>query len=270
MPELTTRAGKGSELTHNELDANFARTVSQKTTNYTCLIGDNRSVIEGSHATTAFTITLPTVATAGGSDTGDYQVTVTNINLAIVTLDGNGAETIDGLTSIRLYQWNSITVGLNSAGTGWKVLSGNYGAQKRIKTADETVNNSTTLQDDDHLINFAVVANVSYHVNMMMAVQAASSTPDLKYYFDVTGVPEIALTGVHNIATAGSFEIALSDGSHGAKSTSIGTGLEVIPLSGIFIPATTEIFNFQWAQNTAHASNTDLKQGSFIELTELA
>lgn len=120
MPELTTRAGKGSELTHNELDANFKRTVSQKTANYTCLISDNRNIIEGNHATTAFTITLPTVATAAASDTGDYEVTITNINAAVVSVDGNGAETINGsTTALEVGQWEAVTVRLNSAQTGW-------------------------------------------------------------------------------------------------------------------------------------------------------
>lgn len=125
MPELTLRAGKGSELTHNELDANFKRTVSQKTANYTCLISDNRNIIEGNHATTAFTITLPTVATAAASDTGDYEVTITNINAAIVSVDGNGVETINGGTdSIALGQWESVTVALNSAQTAWVTVGG--------------------------------------------------------------------------------------------------------------------------------------------------
>lgn len=124
MPELTTRAGKGSELTHNEQDANFKRTVSQKTTDYTCLISDNRNIIEGNHATTAFTITLPPVATAAASDTGDYEITVTNINAAIVSVDGNGAETINGSTeTIDLAQWEAVTIGLDSAQTAWAIIS---------------------------------------------------------------------------------------------------------------------------------------------------
>ena len=122
MPTLRTRASKGSELTHNELDANFLRTVTQKTTTYQVLISDNRSIIEGSHAATPFTITLPPVATAAASETGDFEVTVSNINLAVVSVDGSGTETINGSTlTVDLNQWDSITFRLDSAGTGWVV-----------------------------------------------------------------------------------------------------------------------------------------------------
>lgn len=122
MPTLRTRASKGSELSHNELDANFARTVTQKTTTYQVLISDNRSVIEGSHASTPFTITLPPVATADNSETGDFEVTINNINLAVVSVDGSGSETINGSTlTVDLNQWDSIVFRLDSAQTGWVV-----------------------------------------------------------------------------------------------------------------------------------------------------
>ena len=119
MATLRTRTGN-TILSHAELDANFKRTVTQKTTTYQILISDNRSVIEGNHASTPFTITLPPVATADNSQTGDFEITVTNINAAVVTVDGSGAETIDGSTTLALQQWASATFILDSAQTGWK------------------------------------------------------------------------------------------------------------------------------------------------------
>jgi hypothetical protein len=113
MPTLTTRASKGSSLSHAEGDANITRTVTQKTTTYQILISDNRSIIEGNHASTPFTMTLPPVATADNSETGDFEVTVTNINAAAVTLDGSGAEAVDGGTGVVLAQWASVTVQKN-------------------------------------------------------------------------------------------------------------------------------------------------------------
>lgn len=122
MAQLRTRTGN-TTLSHAELDANFKRTVTQKTTTYQILISDNRSIIEGNHASSAFTITLPPVATADNSETGDFEVTVTNINAAIVTVDGSGAETIDDTANLALQQWASATFALDSAQTGWKVTS---------------------------------------------------------------------------------------------------------------------------------------------------
>ena len=123
MTTLRTRASKGSALTHNEVDANFKRTVAQKTTTYQILISDNRSIIEGNHDLTPFTITLPPVATADNSETGDFEVTITNINAAVVTVDGSGAETIDGSANVSLPQWASVTCQLDSAQTGWKIIN---------------------------------------------------------------------------------------------------------------------------------------------------
>ena len=123
MPTLRSRSSKGSSLSHAELDANFDRTVTQKTTTYQVLISDNRSIIEGNHASSAFTITLPAVATADNSETGDFEVTITNINAAIVTVATAGAETIDGASTLALQQWASATFLLDSAQTNWKTVA---------------------------------------------------------------------------------------------------------------------------------------------------
>lgn len=123
MPTLVTRASKGSELTHNELDANFTRTVSQKTTTYSCLVGDNRSVIECNHASTPFTVTLGDAATMAAADTGDYEVTIANIGAALVTVARAGSDTIDGGTSLSLPQYTSVTLKVNSAQDGYSIIS---------------------------------------------------------------------------------------------------------------------------------------------------
>lgn len=124
MSTLTTRSSKGSELSHNELDANFKRTVSQKTTTYACLVSDNRSVIEGLHASTPFTVTLGDANTMDAADTGDYEVTIANIGAAAVTVARAGTDTIEGVaTSIVLQQYSSITLKVNAAGDGYNSVA---------------------------------------------------------------------------------------------------------------------------------------------------
>jgi len=73
-------------------------------------------VVTGSHATVAFTLTLPTLASAG---TG-REFVVKNLNAAVVTVDGNGAETIDGSADVALNQYESVTLVCN--GTEWMIL----------------------------------------------------------------------------------------------------------------------------------------------------
>lgn len=150
MPNIRTRAAKGSKLTIAEADANFKRTVAQKTTTYQVLIGDNRSIIEGNHASIPFTITLPPVATADNAETGDFEVTFTNINIAVVSVDGSGSETIDGSTDvIALGQWESVTIQLDSAQTGWKTIGSGGKFVQEVYVQDGAVATSTTVMPAD-------------------------------------------------------------------------------------------------------------------------
>lgn len=120
MPTITTRAGKGSELSHAELDANFTKPVSQQTTTYLTVIADNRTVIEGNHASTPFTISLGVATDMDADDVGDYEVTIVNIGAAVVTIARSGSDTINGAaTSLTLNQWQSVMLKVNSAGTGY-------------------------------------------------------------------------------------------------------------------------------------------------------
>lgn len=60
-----------------------------------------------------FTVTLPPAAKFNG-----WEYTIKNINTGIVTVDGDGSETIDGATTQDIaVQWDSMTIYSN--GTGW-------------------------------------------------------------------------------------------------------------------------------------------------------
>ncbi len=141
MPTLRTRAGKGSDLTPTEADANFKRTVTQKTTTYACLVSDNNAVIEGNHATTAFTITLGDAATMLAAETGSYVITITNIGAAVVTVARAGSDTINGAaTSLTLNQYSTVTLQVVSAGDGYETIA---------RTGDRDIVSFTPVFRDD-------------------------------------------------------------------------------------------------------------------------
>jgi hypothetical protein len=124
MPTILTRAGNGSELTHNELDANFKRTCTQVTADYQVLVSNNRETLEGNHASTPIVFTMPTVSAAGLEDTDDFEVTFTNIGVALVSITGSGSETINGVTSsLVLNKGSAVTIALDAAQTGWQITS---------------------------------------------------------------------------------------------------------------------------------------------------
>lgn len=92
------------------------KSVSTKTTDYT--LTDSDDIVLGNHASTPFTLTLPTAAGRTGK-----VFYIKNINTAAVTVDGNASETIDGETTVVLSQkLQSITI--VSDGTNWVVIGG--------------------------------------------------------------------------------------------------------------------------------------------------
>ena len=88
-------------------------TVLTKTTTYTVDAAD--TYIRCNHASTPFTVTLY-AATGSGK-----RVVVKNIGAAVVTIEGNASETIDGALNITLAQYSSVT--LEDAASGaWDII----------------------------------------------------------------------------------------------------------------------------------------------------
>lgn len=85
--------------------------VITKIANYTAVSEDNVILCDGT-----LTITLPLAASVT-----NHEITIKNIGTGVVTVDGNGTETIDGdLIQLLEIQYHSIT--LVSNGTSWFVI----------------------------------------------------------------------------------------------------------------------------------------------------
>ncbi len=126
-----------------------------------------------------------------------------------------------------------------------------------IKTADETVNGSSTLQDDDHL-SFSVAADELIMVECHF-VWDTDTTPNIKFGLTVPagctvqwgdssgfGLPK---TESQTIVTNSTFE-----------TTDLSNHFTYI----IKVGSTAGTFQLQWAQGTSNASNTVLKEGSYM------
>lgn len=138
MTNITLRNVKGSALTHAEMDQNFeslSLTVDAITTNYTILTTDQNKILECT--ITSGTITLPTVAAAAGVHTDSFRVWIKNLDATSLTVDGNGAETIQGAANLTLLTDESALISLNAAGTEWDVLA-TYGPNLLGITATPT------------------------------------------------------------------------------------------------------------------------------------
>lgn len=135
------------------------------------------------------------------------------------------------------------------------------------KTADQTVNNSTTLVNDDHLL-LALGANEVWAFHLCPLVNSGA-TPDIKFgwtvpsgasgYWNYTGQNAGATTtNTFDIITGGT-------NARGGFAGSLPFVLHGIVICG----ATAGNLQFQWAQNTANASDTKVLTNSYLIATQL-
>ena len=112
-------------------DLIFGNTISSHSTNYTVLTTDQGKFLE---ATAALTFTLLPVATANAN----FALAIINTSSGVVTLDGDGAETINGSTTITLNPGESIILTCN--GTKWVgAVSALLGSNVSTKGGNYTV-----------------------------------------------------------------------------------------------------------------------------------
>ena len=139
MSSYVTRAGKGSALTHSELDDRAIIVAQTKAGAYTVVESDNRDTIEVSATAT---ITIPDAATiAGLSDTGDYQVTIKNLSGTTTIARTTGADTIDGTAAdITLIELRSVTLKVNQAGDGYNIIDDTFSGGAAITSTTAELN----------------------------------------------------------------------------------------------------------------------------------
>lgn len=134
------------------------------------------------------------------------------------------------------------------------------------KTGDETLNADATLQNDNELF-VSVEANAVYLIEMDF-VYSSGATPDIKTTFTGPTGMSGSLTA-WTTAAATTVSVSLSP-----TSTLVfdGTGANAwARLTGyITTSSTAGTLQFQWAQNVSNASNTIVRQGSYLNLTRVS
>lgn len=144
------------------------------------------------------------------------------------------------------------------------------------KTADETVNNSAVMQDDDHLV-IAVGANETWRIQGLLHV-ATGLTPDFKAQFTVpAGATYLGMFfGSTTSASAGNLNSMARGLSLAAAAAAdlggVGTGFTLpVVVSGVLVVGgTAGNLTLQWAQNTQDASDTKVLTNSWLEARRVA
>lgn len=164
--------------------------------------------------------------------------------------------------------------------TGNLSVTGVGQVQYIAKTADETINSSTTLQNDDHLV-LPVVANAVYTFELdLYMTESTDFVGDFKMSFTCpTGATfDMHGSGAHitdlsaGTSSNGEWIGKLATSSAGASlSFGVGTSLTGVRVHGrLVMSSTAGNFQMQWAQNASDASGTTLKAGSIMTMTRVA
>jgi hypothetical protein len=154
--------------------------------------------------------------------------------------------------------------------TGFSWVPLTYDYRFIYKTADETVNNSTTLQDDNHL-TMSVNANAIYVFELFIIYNSVSTAADFKYTLICPAGATLNWTG-YSLDTAAANRTSPLDTKllTGSGTTSIsptfGTSANAVlmPRGIIRTAGTSGSLTLQWAQNTLTAENTQVLADSYL------
>jgi hypothetical protein len=175
------------------------------------------------------------------------------------------------------WTWGRATMSEMPDGTAGHVLTAQgagvdpaYAIGTKIirKTADEIVNNSAILQDDDHLF-FAMGANEVWQADVFI-FSNSSATADLSVALSLpTGAVAQVLWNGYDTASNPTYQ-TINDG------TTVGLGglgsdaLAIVMRCLVINGANAGNFQLQWAQLTAEVSDTIVKANSCIIAHKLA
>lgn len=141
------------------------------------------------------------------------------------------------------------------------------GFQPRVKRADEIVNNSAVLQNDNDLL-VAVEATSTYLV-LICAIYRASAVADFQTAFAIPAGAE--LDGVKFPDLTGSnWQRNVSTGPE----SHIGDGVAIdgtfLYVGRLVVAGTAGNLTLQWAQNTAEATDCTVRLGSWMLVLKVA
>ena|SRR5688572_20875385 len=132
-----------------------------------------------------------------------------------------------------------------------------------VKSADETVTSSTTLQNDDHLL-VSVAANTTYLLEMDF-VFSANASGDLKTTFTVPSGTTGALNMTSDAGTSTGVSMtstAVWDGT--------GTDEQARIWGRVVTSSTAGTIRLQWAQNASFGTGTIIRNGSSLKIFRIS
>lgn len=166
------------------------------------------------------------------------------------------------------------TVWVNTATQAYAVTGQVGGTIFAIKTADESITNSSTLQNDDHLL-FAVGAGQTWEVQGTVTVTENSNNKNFKFAFNAPGAATVKVSYIAYKASSSGIggqgsDVQTANGTPSGSST-VGSGAGetlILDFRGIIETATAGTVNFQWAEQTAGGTLT-VQDNSYLRATRV-
>lgn len=159
-------------------------------------------------------------------------------------------------------------------GTNWTIWKGDGVVRK---TADETVNNSSTLQNDDHL-KFPIEASEAWFVEAVLLTTGASINADFKFGWTAPASATASwnVVGVANTSNFNFVAVGTTTANNGmlaiGGTSNIGSlaGTAPVIIAGWFVAAATAgTIQLQWAQAAATAEDNKVLANSFLRIRRL-
>jgi hypothetical protein len=172
----------------------------------------------------------------------------------MVTLNKPAAGDTDWTTEIN-DNWTSLEASVN-------------GVLRLIKTVDESVTSSTTLQDDDEL-KFSIAAGETWQFEVFAFWGAASTSPDIKVALNGPGTPTLLRAQIQHYNGQGdapySGTVVTSYGVAESIDISSGPPNTLFVIKGTVVNgATAGTLVVQWAQRASSVTATTVKAGSYL------
>lgn len=225
MAAIITRTGKGAAITQSENDSNLDSLCGinepQTGTAYTVSAADQNSTIEFSNVAPV-TATLTLISTIiAANDTSDFQVSLKNVGVGVVTVTPTTDTFDDGSAIKTLSQYEWVTIQTDSTQSLWNIITssnaskvdGLDASQFLRSDADDTTTGNVTISKATPLITInatsgnGVIQHLDDAATLRFFQRLNTSTDNYEFTkFDTDGstaVAQLFLTnaGKVNIAT---------------------------------------------------------------------
>ncbi len=238
-----------------------AADIQKQTFNYAAASGTDTLTLTLDPAIASYTTGLRASFKAAANNTGTATININGLGAKTIKRNGGADDLVaDDLVAGGFYE-------IVYDGTNFQLLTNLSSIKITRKTSDETVNNSTTLQNDNHLLA-SVASNTTYHFKFVV-IHIGNGTADFKAAITVpTGTA--LLWGMTNA------RVTEDSALGGAKAVDVsGTPIamqgDTIRIIQEFtgtarVGGTSGNLQLQWTQNTATVVNTIVKADSFLML----